>query len=66
MQVQSPVGTFPLRFAGVRLQGRSLRVDTRLGAWRSEVTLERSDAPLAAAALGLLALVYALGRRSAR
>jgi hypothetical protein len=41
-------------------------VDTRLGAWRSEVTLERSVAPLAAAALGLLALVYALGRRSAR
>ena len=66
MQVQSPVGTFPLRVAGVRFQGSSLKVDAYLGAWRSEVTLDRSDAPLAAAALGLLALVFALGRRSAQ
>ena len=66
MQVQTPVGTFPLRIAGVRLQGSSLKVDSYLGAWRSEVTLDRSDAPLAGAAFGLLTLVFALGRRSAR
>ena len=66
MQVQSPVGTFPLRVAGVRLDGRTLKLETYLGAWRSEVTLDRSDAPLAAAALGLLALAFALGRRSGR
>jgi hypothetical protein len=66
MQVQSPVGSFPLRVAGVRLQGRSLKVDTYLGAWRSEVTLDRTDARLAAVVFGLLALVFALGRRSAR
>jgi len=66
MQVQSPVGTFPLRVAGVRLHGRSLKVDTYLGAWRSEVTLDRSDVRLAAALVGLLALVFAVGRRSAR
>jgi hypothetical protein len=66
MQVQSPVGTFPLRVAGVRLQGGSLKVDTYLGAWRSEVTLDRRDARLAAAAFGFLALVFVLGRRSAR
>ncbi len=65
MQVQSPVGTFPLRVAGVRLQRGSLKVDTYLGAWRSEVTVDRSDARLAVAVLGLLAIVFALGRRSA-
>jgi hypothetical protein len=66
MQVQSPVGTFPLRLAGVRLKGRTLRIDTYLGAWRSEVTLDRSDARLAAATAAIVALVFALGRRSAR
>ena len=65
MQVQSPVGTFPLRLVGVRLQGHSLKVDTYLGAWRSEVTLDRSDARLAAAVFALLGLAFALGRTSA-
>ena len=66
MQVQSPVGTFPLRVAGVRLEGRSVKVDTYLGAWRSEVTLDRADARLVAAACAVLVLVFTLGRRSAR
>jgi len=36
-----------------------------LGAWRSEVRLDRSELPLAGALAGILVLTFALGRWSA-
>lgn len=66
MQVRSPVGTFPLRITGARIAGGAPRLDTAMGAWRSEVTLDRNDLPLAIAAAGALAAAFALGRHSRR
>lgn len=65
MQVLSPVGTFPLKVTGVRVAGGAPRVQTAMGAWHSEVTVEPRDLPLLAAAAGVLALTFALGRLSA-
>jgi hypothetical protein len=64
MQVQSPVGRFPLRVRRVRLRGGALRVDTALGAWNAEVTFDRGDLALAGSALVALVVAYGLGRAS--
>ena len=66
MRVLSPVGTFPLRLTGVRLSGGKPVLDTAMGVWRSEVSFERGDLPLAVLAAGLLAGAFAAGRASAR
>jgi len=66
MQVQSPVGTFPLKVRRVRIQDGAVRVDTALGAWASEVRFDRADAPLVGAALGTLVLSFLAGRASVR
>jgi hypothetical protein len=65
MRVQSPVGTFPVRVVGARLEGTSPCVETTMGAWRSEVRFERSDAPFAVIALAILLLAFLAGRQSA-
>lgn len=62
MQVQSPVGTFPLRITGVRIDGGVPRLQTAMGVWRSEVALDRSDAPLLLAAAAALTAAFLLGR----
>jgi hypothetical protein len=64
MQVRSPVGTFPLRITGARVADGAPRFDAAMGAWRSEVALDRRDVPLVAAAVGMLAVAFALGRYS--
>ena len=66
MRVLSPVGTFPLRLTGARLKDGRPVLDTAMGVWRSEVSFELSDLPLAALAAGLLAAAFAAGRASAR
>jgi hypothetical protein len=65
VQVLSPVGTFPLRIKRPHMRDGSLSIDAALGAWRSEVRLERGDLPLAAAVTGILVFAFALGRLSA-
>jgi hypothetical protein len=62
MQVLSPVGTFPLRFTGVHIKQRIPVIDTAMGAWRSELRLDRHDLPLAAAAVGVISTAFLLGR----
>jgi hypothetical protein len=64
MQVKTPVGTFPLHLVGIRVDTGRPTLDTAMGAWRSEVTAERSDAPLAALLLAVLAAMFLLGRAS--
>jgi hypothetical protein len=66
MRVLSPVGTFPMRLTGARLKDGRPVLDTAMGVWRSEVSFELSDLPLAALAAGLLAGAFAAGRASAR
>lgn len=61
MRVLSPVGTFPLRLTGARLERSGPVVDTAMGAWRSEVRLDRADVPVAAAAACLLAGAFLIG-----
>lgn len=64
MQVRSPVGTFPLRITGARIADGAPRFDTAMGAWRSEVALDRGDVPLVTAAAAALAVAFVLGRYS--
>jgi hypothetical protein len=66
MEVLTPVGRFPLRIVGAHLAGDGLRVETRLGAWRSTIAFERADRPLAACAVAILAGAFLLGRASGR
>jgi hypothetical protein len=66
MQVQSPVGTFPLRITHARIAGGVPRLDAAMGAWRSEVALDRHDLPLIAAVTATLAAAFVLGRLSRR
>ena len=66
MQVLSPVGTFPLRLQRARIDSKGLAIETEMGAWRSEVRLDRHDAALAAAVAGALALSFSIGRVTAR
>jgi len=65
MQVQSPVGKFPLKVRRVRVERRGVSVDAALGAWPAEVTFERSDVVVAVGALLALVLSFLLGRASA-
>jgi hypothetical protein len=64
MRVLSPVGTFPLRLTGVRLQGGRPVLHTAMGAWQSQVLFEPADLPLALAAAAMLAVAFAAGRAS--
>lgn len=69
MQVLSPVGRFRVSADGIRIRDGQLIVKASLGAWRSEVTLEKADLPLLSAVVGiaggLLAAAFGAGRRSA-
>lgn len=71
MRVTSPIGDLPFAVEAVRIEGRELVVDGRLGAWRSRIHIEAADVPMlaralrvpltAVAAAGLAA--YVVGRR---
>ncbi len=69
MQVLSPVGRFRVSANSVQLRNGQLVIGASLGAWRSEVTLEKADLPLIAAAVGVvggaLAAAFGAGRWSA-
>ena len=69
MQVLSPVGRFAVNYHGLYIQDRRIVVRASLGAWRSEVTLERSDIPLISSILAVFSalplVTFCLGRRSA-
>ena len=41
MRVLSPVGTFPIRLTGARVERDGPVIEAAMGAWRSEVRLER-------------------------
>ena len=71
MRVTSPIGDLPFEVEAVRIEGRELVVDGRLGAWQSRIHVEAADVPMLARALRVplvaaattgLAL-YALRRR---
>jgi hypothetical protein len=62
MLVQSPVGTFPVRITRATLRGGVPRVETTMGAWRSQVTLERADLRMLLGGLAVLAISFAMGR----
>ena len=66
MRVLSPAGTFPLRLRGARWGNGGPVIDAAMGAWRSEVSLERRDLPLVGVALGIIATAFVLGRLSLR
>lgn len=66
MRVLSPVGTFPMRLRGVRWGDGGPVIDAAMGAWRSQVRLERRDLPLVGAAIGIVAAAFFLGRLSLR
>jgi hypothetical protein len=66
MQVRSPVGTFPVHITAARIGRGGLTLATTMGAWRSEISLDRRDLPLLAGGVALLAAAYALGRLTAR
>jgi hypothetical protein len=62
MRVLSPVGTFPIRLTGARLERDGPVIDAAMGAWRSEVRLELADMPLLLAAGAVLAAAFVAGR----
>jgi hypothetical protein len=60
--VTSPIGDLPFEVEAVRIEGRELVVDGRLGAWQSRIHVEAADVPMLARALRLpLAAVAAAG-----
>jgi hypothetical protein len=71
MRVTSPIGDLPFAVEAVRLEGRELVVEGRLGAWESRIHVGPEDVPMLARALRVpLAAVaaaglsaYLLGRR---
>lgn len=65
MQVRSPVGVFPVHVTAARIGRDGVTLATSMGAWRSEIRLDRSDLPLVASGIGALAGAYALGRLTA-
>jgi hypothetical protein len=69
VEVLSPVGRFRVSAHGVRIHDGRLVIGASLGAWRSEVTFERTDAPLIVSALGAaglaIAAAFGAGRWSA-
>ena len=64
MQVRSPVGEFKVAVDGVRIRDGRLVVHMSMGAWRSEVTLERGDLPYVGVAASLLLGTFYMGRQS--
>jgi hypothetical protein len=62
MRVLSPVGTFPVRITGARVQRDGLVIDAAMGVWRSEVRLEPADMPLLLGAGALLTTAFIAGR----
>ncbi len=69
MEVLSPVGRFRVSAHGVQIRDGRLVIGASLGAWRSEVTFEKTDVPLVLAAAGTaglaLAAAFGAGRWSA-
>lgn len=62
MRVLSPVGTFPVRLTGARVERDGPVIEASMGAWRSEVRLEPADLPLLIAAAAALAAAFMAGR----
>jgi hypothetical protein len=62
MRVLSPVGTFPVRLTGARVERDGPVIEAAMGAWRSEVKLEPADLPLLLGAGALLAAAFIAGR----
>jgi hypothetical protein len=62
MRVLSPVGTFPVRLTGARVEPDGLVIEAAMGAWRSEVRLEPADLPLLLGAGVVLAATFMAGR----
>ena len=65
MKVTSPIGELPFTVRSVSLEGRHMVVEGELGTWSSRIEVGAEDlpmlarafrAPLAAAAIGLVAL----------
>jgi hypothetical protein len=60
--VTSPIGDLPFEVEAVRIEGRELVVDGRLGAWQSRIHVEAADMPMLVRALRMpLAAVAAAG-----
>jgi hypothetical protein len=62
MRVLSPVGTFPVRLTGARMERGAPVIEAAMGAWRSEVRLEPADLPLLLTAGAIIAVAFAAGR----
>ncbi len=62
MRVLSPVGTFPVRLTGARVERDGPVIEAAMGAWRSEVRLEPADLPLLMAAGAMLMAAFMAGR----
>jgi hypothetical protein len=62
MRVLSPVGTFPIRLTGARVERDGPVIEAAMGAWRSEVKLEPADLPLLLGAGVVLAAAFMAGR----
>lgn len=71
MKVSSPVGEFPFDAERLRIDGLSVRLEGRMGAWPAHVQIEASDAvrflrlagPLLAGPLIGVAVLGAVTRR---
>jgi hypothetical protein len=62
VRVSSPIGDLPFEVEAVRLEGRELVVEGRLGAWESRIHVGPHDVPMLARALRVpLAAVAAAG-----
>jgi len=62
VRVSSPIGDLPFQVEAVRLEGRELVVEGRLGAWESRIHVGPEDVPMLARALRVpLAAVAAAG-----
>jgi hypothetical protein len=66
MEILSPVGSFPVRITRVGIKQHHVALEARMGAWRSEVKLDRADMPLVGTALGIVALSFVAGRVTAQ
>lgn len=62
MRVLSPVGTFPVRLTGARIERHGPVIEAAMGAWRSEVRPEPADLPLLMAAAAVMAAAFMAGR----
>lgn len=62
MRVLSPVGTFPVRVTGARIERTGPVIEAAMGAWRSELRLEVADLPMLVGAGALLTTAFIAGR----